>query len=78
MVPPMPCYSISIRSADGRDHEDTGRVSLHDDDEARTFGTAMIRDVMRGHGEYSGWTMSVADGERAVCNINFDSHSDAI
>jgi hypothetical protein len=40
-------YWFSIRSADGSDRETTGRMALADDNSARAFGKAMIRDMMR-------------------------------
>ncbi len=66
----MPHYSFAIRSADGRDREDTGTITLSNDDEARAFGEALIWD-MRDAVRYADWIMSVADGERAVCDISF-------
>jgi hypothetical protein len=66
----MPCYRFSIQSADGRDREDTGDIALPDDDTAFAFGHAMIWDL-RDVAQYGGWTLSVADGERTVCDIPF-------
>jgi hypothetical protein len=67
----MPCYHFSIQSADGSDREEVGNIALPDDDEARAFGDAMTWDL-RDAAQYAGWIMSVADGERMVCDIPFD------
>jgi hypothetical protein len=54
-------YCFSINNADGSDHEIAGRMPLADDNAARAFGKAMIRDMMRGDTtRYAGWTMDVA------------------
>jgi Domain of unknown function (DUF6894) len=67
-------YRFSVRSADGNNREDTGRMSLRDDSAARAFGKAMIRDMVRGSADrYTGWTMDVTKGVRAVCSIAFPS-----
>jgi hypothetical protein len=65
-------YCFSIHSADGNDRETSGRMALADDNAARAFGKAMIRDMMRGDTpRYAGWTMDVAKGTRPVCSIPF-------
>jgi hypothetical protein len=65
-------YCFSIHSADGNDRETSGRMALADDNAARAFGKAMIRDMMRGDPpRYAGWTMDVAKGTRPVCSIPF-------
>jgi CheY-like chemotaxis protein len=65
-------YCFSIYNADGSDQETTGRMALTDDNAARAFGKAMIRDLMRGDvTRYAGWTMNVAQRARRVCNIPF-------
>ena len=49
-----------------------GRMALADDNAARAFGKAMIRDMMLGDTpRYAGWTMDVAKGARPVCSIPF-------
>jgi hypothetical protein len=51
-----------------------GRLPLADDNAARAFGKAMIRDMMRDDTtRYAGWTMDVAKGARPVCSIPFPS-----
>jgi hypothetical protein len=64
-------YWFSIRSADGSDRETTGRMVLADDNSARAFGKAMIRDMMRGDPTYTGWTMDIAQRTRPVCSLPF-------
>jgi two-component system, response regulator PdtaR len=65
-------YCFSIYNADGSDRETTGRMALTDDNAARAFGKAMIREMMRGDvTRYAGWTMDVAQRVRRVCSIPF-------
>jgi two-component system, response regulator PdtaR len=64
-------YCFSIHNADGSDRETTGRMALADDNSARAFGKAMIRDMMRGDTTYAGWTMDIAQRVRRVCSIPF-------
>lgn len=68
----MLVYCFSIRNADGSNRETTGRMALADDNAARAFGKAMMRDMMRGDApRYAGWTMDVAKGARPVCSLAF-------
>jgi hypothetical protein len=68
----MLVYCFSVHNADGGGREDTGRMALADDNAARAFGKAMMRDMMRGDTpRYAGWTLSVAKGTRPVCSIPF-------
>ena len=68
----MLIYCFSIHNADGSDREATGRMALADDNAARAFGKAMMRDMMRRDTlRYAGWTMDVAKGTRPVCSIPF-------
>jgi hypothetical protein len=62
-------YWFSIRNADGSARETTGRMVLADDNSARAFGKAMIRDMMRGDSLYTGWTMDIAQRTRPVCSL---------
>jgi hypothetical protein len=65
-------YNFSTHNADGSDREYAGRLPLADDNAARAFGKAMIRDMMLGDTpRYAGWTMDVAKGTRPVCSIPF-------
>ena len=43
----MLIYRFSIADADGKDREDTGRMVLSDDNAARAFGKAIIKDMMQ-------------------------------
>ena len=68
----MRIYRFSIHSSDGVAREDTGRMALSDDNAARAFAKAMIRDILRdGAKQYEGWLMAVAQGARALCSIPF-------
>ena len=68
----MLIYNFSTHNADGSDQEYAGRLPLADDNAARAFGRAMIRDMMLGDTQrYAGWTMDVAKGTRPVCSIPF-------
>jgi hypothetical protein len=65
-------YRFSTHNANGSDREATGRMALADDNAARAFGKAMIRDMMLDDTlRYAGWTMDVAKGTRPVCSIAF-------
>jgi CheY-like chemotaxis protein len=64
-------YCFSIYNTYGGDREITGRMALTDDNAARAFGKAMIRDMMRGDSKYVGWTMDVAQRARRVCSLSF-------
>jgi hypothetical protein len=47
-------------------------MALADDNAARAFGKAMIRDMMRDDTRrYAGWILDVAKGERSVCSLHF-------
>ena len=68
----MLIYNFSTHNADGSDREYAGRLPLANDNAARAFGKAMIRDMMRDDTlRYAGWTMDVAKGTRLVCSIPF-------
>jgi hypothetical protein len=42
--------------------KEVGRLALSDDDEALTFGEAIIRDLQGGHAmPYAGWTMYITE-----------------
>jgi hypothetical protein len=70
----MTNYRFSIQNEDGSDRENIGCMALLDDDEASFFGKRVIREMMHGDAKhYAGWTMNVAEGERAVCSIAFES-----
>ena len=44
----MQIYHYTLYDVDGSYREDTGRMALRDDNAARAFGKAIIRDVMSG------------------------------
>jgi len=52
-------------------------MALADDGKALAFGKQVIRDLVRdGAEQYAGWTMNVAEDERAVASIPFDACPD--
>ena len=66
----MLIYRFTINNADGSDREEAGRMALRDDNAARAFGKAMIRDMMSGEAaRYAGWIMDITQGERAVRSL---------
>jgi hypothetical protein len=69
----MPAYSFVVRNSDATELEGLGGMALADDGMAVAFGKQVIRDLMReGAEQYAGWTMNVAQDERAVASIAFD------
>jgi hypothetical protein len=69
----MPAYSFVVRNSDATEIERLGDMALPDDGMALAFGKQVIRDLMReGAEQYAGWTMNVAQDERAVATIPFD------
>jgi hypothetical protein len=69
----MPAYSFVVSSHGATEIEGLGGMALADDGEALAFGKQVIRDLMReGAKQYAGWTMDVAEDERAVASIPFD------
>ena len=72
----MQIYSFSVHNADSGAREHTGRMALSDENAARAFGKAMMRDMMRdGPKPYVGWILNVARGNRIVCSIPFPGTS---
>jgi hypothetical protein len=69
----MRIYRFSIHNFDGSDREETGRMALRDDNAARAFGKAIIRDIMTGDAaRYANWTMDISRGfRREVCRLSF-------
>jgi hypothetical protein len=68
----MKNYNFTIRSADGIDREETGFMTLVDDDAARGFGLQIIADMLEGAAKsYTGWTMNIASDQRSVCTLPF-------
>ncbi len=63
-------YRFVIRSGDTV--EALGVMPLADDDEARAFGTGVIRDLMEdAAARYAAYTMDIIQGRRAVASIPF-------
>ena len=59
----MLIYHFTIHNVDGSDREETGRMALRDDNAARAFGKAIIRDIMTGDAvRYASWTMDISRG----------------
>jgi hypothetical protein len=65
-------FCFSIHNADSSDREIAGRMAPTDDNAARAFGKAMIRDLARRDTtRYAGWTMDAAKGARPVRSVPF-------
>jgi hypothetical protein len=73
----MQIYRFTIRNVDGSHFEETGRMALRDDNAARAFGKAIIRDVMSSDAaRYANWTMEISRGVRSeVCRLSFGGSS---
>jgi hypothetical protein len=69
----MLVYSFLIHNSDGSEREVAGRMALRDDVEAIAFGRSLIQDLtMHGDAtEYTGCSVDIAAGKRAVYNIVF-------
>ena len=76
----MLVYHFTIHSVDGSDREETGRMALRDDNAARAFGKAIVRDMLTGDStRYAGWTMNISrGGQREVCRLSFDNQTPGI
>ena len=73
----MRAYSFVVRNNDATEIERLGGMVLADDGKAAAFGKQVIQDLMReGAEQYAGWTMNVAEDERAVASIPFDACPD--
>jgi hypothetical protein len=69
----MLAYRFVVRNSDATEIETLGSMQLANDDEALAFGNQMIRDLMRERAEqYAGWTVDVAEDDRAVASIPFN------
>jgi hypothetical protein len=67
-------YRVTIRSGDDGDREFIGSIDLRNEDAALAFGNDAISDMMCGNSDqYVGWTMDIAEGQRAVCSVAFPS-----
>jgi hypothetical protein len=76
----MQIYRFTIHNIDGSDFEETGRMALRDDNAARAFGKAIIRDIMTGDAaRYANWTMDISRGvRREVCRLAFGSSAPGV
>ena len=64
-------YHFKIHNSGGKS-ENLGAMGLKDDAEAIAFGKHTIRDLMEGDAKhYSGWTMDIIEGKRAVSSLLF-------
>ena len=67
----MPYYRYVACSSNSK-AEDLGSMEFRDDVEARAFGNQVIRDLIGTRAEhYYGWTLDIAEGERALPSIPF-------
>ena len=67
----MPYYRYVAYSSNSK-AEDLGSMEFRDDVEARAFGNQVIRDLIGTRAEhYYGWTLDIAEGERALPSIPF-------
>ena len=67
----MPYYRFVAYTSNST-AEDLGSMELRDDVEARAFGNQVIRDLIGTRAErYFGWTLEIAEGERALPSIPF-------
>lgn len=76
----MLVYHFTIHNVDGTDREETGRMALRDDNAARAFGKAIVRDMLTGDSaRYAGWTMNISSRVRGeVCRLSFDSQTPGV
>lgn len=76
----MLVYHFIIHNVDGSDREETGRMALRDDNAARAFGKAIVRDMLIGDSaRYAGWTMNISRGaKREVCRLSFDNQTTGV
>jgi hypothetical protein len=69
----MVAYSFVVRNNHATEIEKLGAMALANDGEALAFSKQVIRDLMReGAAQYAGWTVDIAEDERAVASIPFD------
>jgi hypothetical protein len=71
----MPSYRFSLRDHYGNDREEVGWLALSDDDDARAFGRATIRDLLCDNPTpYVGWTMYVTERARLVGSLSIPAN----
>jgi hypothetical protein len=67
----MPHYRF-VAYTSNSNAEDLGFMEFRDDAEACAFGNQVIRDLIGTRAEhYYGWTLDIAEGERALPSIPF-------
>ena len=70
----MAGYLFVIRNAEHT--EELGGMDFADDAAAASFGNEVIADLMhRTAKQYTGWTMEIMDGERAVVSVPFKANA---
>lgn len=68
---PMP-YHRFVAYTSNSTAEDLGSMEFRDDVEARDFGNQVIRDLIGTRAEHCyGWTLDIAEGERALPSTPF-------
>lgn len=68
----MPVYYFSICDCDGGNWEFLGCTDLVNDYAALTFGSNVIRDMLRGNSDqHAGWRMDITESGRAACSVAF-------
>jgi len=68
----MSSYRFVTRDHVSQADELLGAISLSDDAIACEFGAHIIRDLIKeAPSRHAGWTLEIADGERAVATIPF-------
>jgi hypothetical protein len=74
----MPIYRFSLLKHYGDGREEVGCLALSDDDDAKAFGRAIIRDLLRdAPTPYARWTMYVAEGARLIGSLSIPPASEA-
>jgi hypothetical protein len=70
----MAGYLFVIRNAEHT--EELGGMDFADDAAAAAFGNEVIADLMdRTAKQYTGWTMEIMEGERAVVSVPFKANA---
>jgi hypothetical protein len=68
----MAGYHFEIRNTTGT--EELGGMDFSDDVSAVAFGKGVVQDLIRrGAKQYTGWTIEITEGERAVGSVAFKS-----
>jgi hypothetical protein len=71
----MAGYHFEIRNTTGT--EELGGMDFADDVSAVAFGKGIVQDLIRrGAKQYTGWTIEITEGERAVDSVPFKAKAD--